>query len=263
MVKGVTTFSKSISEVAAAKVHADKEVARQWEEVSDRFRLVFADPEAAFGAMRFDAMLTDRATASERLGVLAREPASIGALRGRDGIMASRADRGARREAEANIPALGREIERYLRLREAATRRLEADETALRHRVSIDIPALSPAARVVLEKVRDAIDRNDLTAALGFALADRMAKAEIDGFNKAVSERFGERTLLSNGARDIEGALFRKVALGLPAAEREKLVTAWPMMRTAQQLAAHERTVQALKETEALRQSQRQSQVLK
>jgi len=34
-------------------------------------------------------------------------------------------------------------------------------------------------------------------------------------------------------------------------------------MRTAQQLAAHERTVAALKETEALRHTQRQGQVLK
>lgn len=263
MVKGVTTFSKSISEVAAEKVHAEKEVAKQWEEVSDRFRLVFSDPEAAFRVMGFDAVLADPAVASERLGQLAREPASIAALRGREGILASRAERQARQEAEANIPALGREIERYLRLRQAATRRLEADETALRHRVSIDIPALSSAARVVLEKVRDAIDRNDLSAALGFALADRMAKAEIDGFNKAVSERFGERTLFSNRAGDTEGAVFRKAALGLSAAEREKLSTAWSMMRTAQQLAAHERTVKALKETEALRQSQRQSQVLK
>ena len=263
MVKGVTTFSQSISDVAAEKVHADKEVARQWEEVSDRFRLVFADPEAAFCAMRFDAMLSDPATASERLGKLVREPTSMGALRGREGILASRAERQARREAEANVPALGREIERYLRLREEATRRLEADEMALRRRVSIDIPALSRAARAVLEKVRDAIDRNDLSAALGFALADRMAKAEIDGFNKAVSERFGERTLLSNGARDTDGAVFRKASLGLPAAEREQLAAAWPMMRAGQQLAAHERTVKALKETEALRQSQRQSQVLK
>ena len=192
-----------------------------------------------------------------------REPASIGVLRGRDGLLGSRADREARREAEANVPALKREIERYIRVREAATYRIEAEEKALRHRVSIDIPALSPAAGIVLEKVRDAIDRNDLSAALGFALADRMAKAEIDGFNKAVSERFGERTLLSNGARDIEGAVFSKAALGLPAAQRERLATAWPMMRTGQQLAAHERTMKALKETEALRQSQRQSQVLK
>ena len=70
MVKGVTTFSKSISDVAAEQAHAEKDVARQWEEVSDRFRLVFADPEAAFRAMRFDAVLSDPATASQRLGTL-------------------------------------------------------------------------------------------------------------------------------------------------------------------------------------------------
>jgi len=57
--------------------------------------------------------------------------------------------------------------------------------------------------------------------------------------------------------------VFKKAALGLPADEREKLAAAWPIMRAGQQLAAQERTVQALKETEALRQSQRQSQVLK
>jgi hypothetical protein len=34
-------------------------------------------------------------------------------------------------------------------------------------------------------------------------------------------------------------------------------------MRTAQQLAAHERSVEALKQTEALRQTQRLSRVLK
>ena len=76
MVKGVTTFAKSIADVAAERVHAEKEVARQWEEVSDRFRLVFADPEAAFRVMDFDAVLADPAVASERLGQLAREPAS-------------------------------------------------------------------------------------------------------------------------------------------------------------------------------------------
>ena len=263
MVKGISTFPNSLSETVAEKVHAEKDVARQWKEVTDRFRLVFADPESAIRSMKLDAILAEPSLAADPLGQLIREPEAIGVLRGRYGMFAGRIDRQARREAETNVPALRREIERYIRLREAATARLAADEKALRHRVSIDIPALSPAASRILEKVRDAIDRNDLPAALGFALADRMAKAEIDGFNKAVSERFGERTLLSTAAKDIEGTAFKKEALGLPAAERDKLAAAWPIMRAGQQLAAHERTVQALKETEALRQSQRQSQVLK
>ena len=263
MVKGITVFPKSLSESAAERAHAEKDVARQWKEVTDRFRLVFADPESAIRSMKLDAILAEPSLAADPLGQLIREPEAIGVLRGRYGMFAGRIDRQARREAETNVPALRREIERYIRLREAATYRLEADEKALRHRVSIDIPALSPAASKILEKVRDAIDRNDLPAALGFALADRMAKAEIDGFNKAVSERFGKRTLLAISARDIEGPVFNKAALGLPAPEREKLAAAWPIMRAGQQLAAHQRTVEALKETEALRQAQRQSQTLK
>jgi hypothetical protein len=103
--------------------------------------------------------------------------------------------------AEVNVPALMRDLERYLQMRESAAQRMAADEQALRQRVSIDIPALSPAARAVLERVRDAIDRNDLPAALGYALSNRETKLEIDGFNKAVTERFGERTLLTNEAR--------------------------------------------------------------
>ncbi|MGV2192136.1 hypothetical protein [Agrobacterium vitis] len=80
-------------------------------------------------------------------------------------------------------------------MREAAIKRLSTDEQAQRQRVSIDIPALSPAAQVVLERVRDAIDRNDLPAAMAYALSDREIKLEIDGFNHAVTERFGERTI--------------------------------------------------------------------
>ena len=62
---------------------------------------------------------------------------------------------------------------------------------------------------------------------------------------------------------DTGGPAFKAVSSALAPAEQQKLASAWPTMRTAQQLAAHERTVAALKETEALRQMQRQSQVLK
>ena len=77
---------------------------------------------------------------------------------------------------------------------------------------SIDIPALSPAAYRVLERVRDAIDRNDLPAALGYAISNREAKAEIDRFNKAIAARFGERTLLTDAAREPSGKVFDKAA---------------------------------------------------
>jgi hypothetical protein len=62
---------------------------------------------------------------------------------------------------------------------------------------------------------------------------------------------------------DTSGPAFKSASASLARAEREQLAAALPIMRAGQQVAAQERTVQALKETEALRQTQRQSQVLK
>lgn len=263
MVAGITRFENSVADRVGERIDADPALKKQWDEVSARFAYVFADPESAFGAMNFDAVLADRERAAQVLQKLEAEPASIGALKGRTGILAGKAEREARRVAELNVPALKRDLERYLSMRESALKRLQADEQALRQRVSIDIPALSPAARLVLERVRDAIDRNDLPAALGFALSNRETKLEIDGFNQAVTERFGERTLLTNSAREPSGKLFDKLSEGMRPEEKARLQEAWPVMRTAQQLAAHERTVQSLKQAEDLRLTQRQSPVLK
>ena len=263
MVAGIKNFAKSLPDVVEEKLHADPAVKKQWEEVSTRFRYVFAEPETAFRAMNFDAVLADRDAAKKTLDQLVSEPASIGALKGGTGILAGKTQREERRVAEVNVPALKRDIERYLKLRQSAGDKIAAEEQALRRRVSIDIPALSPDAYRVLERVRDAIDRNDLPAALGYAVSNREIKAEIDGFGKAVAERFGERTLLVNGAREATGKLFDKAAEGLPEAEKQKLAEAWPVMRTAQQLSAHERTTEALKQSEDLRLAQRQNSVLK
>ncbi len=259
MVAGVTLFARSLADVVEERLLADPALAKQWDEASTRFRYIFTDPETAFRSMNFDAVLTDAKVAKQTLDRLVSEPGSIGPLKGRAGILASRADKEARRVAEVNVPALKRDIERYLQLRQTAAERIEREEQSLRHRVSIDIPALSLAARSVLEKIRDAIARNDLAAARGHALSSREAKLEIDGFNRAVTERFGERALLANTAREPSGTLFDKAAAGLRPGEREKLHQAWPVMRAAQQIAAHERTAQTLKQAEHLRLAQRQS----
>lgn len=263
MVAGIPLDPTALDDAVEKKLLADPAVKRQWQEVSTRFRYVFADPEAAFRDMSFQAVISDRQTAKQVLDRLVAAPASIGPLSGKTGMLASKSDREARRTAEVNVPALKHDIERYLDLRQAAEERIRRDERALRRRVSIDIPALSPAALAVLERVRDAIDRNDLSAAVGYAISNREIKAEIDVFGKAVAERFGERSLLVNAARNPAGSVFEKAAEGLAPAERQKLADAWPVMCTAQQLAAHERTAETLKLSESLRQSQRQSQVLK
>lgn len=263
MVAGIMQFPGSVADSVDRKLDADPALKKQWEEVSTRFRYVFADPETAFRAMNFDAVLADNEMAKQALQKIESDVVSVGQLNGKTGMLASKEDREARRIADLNVPALKRDLDQYLRMRETAVQRLHADEQTLRQRASIDIPALSPAARVVLERARDAIDRNDLPAAMAYALSNRETKLEIDEFNKAVTDRFGERTLLTNTAREPSGKLFDKLSEGMKPEEKQQLKEAWPVMRTAQQLAAHERTTQTLKQAEELRMTQRQSSVMK
>ncbi|WOS67311.1 MULTISPECIES: Ti-type conjugative transfer relaxase TraA [Sinorhizobium] len=263
MVSGITTFAKSVDQAIEDKVAADPGLKKQWEEVSTRFHLVYAQPESAFKVVDVDAMLKDETFAKSTIAKIGSEPEHFGALKGKTGILASRADREEREKAQTNAPALARNLERYLRQRTEAERKFEVEERAVRRKVSIDIPALSPNAKQTLERVRDAIDRNDLPAGLEFALADKMVKAELEGFAKAVSERFGERTFLSLAAKDPNGQTFNSVTSGMTAGQKAEVQAAWSSMRTVQQLAAHERTTEALKQAETLRQTKSQGLSLK
>jgi len=187
-------------------------------DVSLRFRLVFADPEEAFRAVDMDAVRADPATREKTLQTLTSQPESFGAIRGRTGLMASKAQRQARARADVNVPALVLDIERYLKLRAETETRMLAEEQAVRQKLAIDIPALSPAAHQMLEKIRDAIDRNDLPAALGFTVANREIRGEIERFTSAVTERFGERAFLGVAARSADGPAFQTIAAGMTPA---------------------------------------------
>jgi Ti-type conjugative transfer relaxase TraA len=263
MVSGITTFPKSIEHAVEDRLAADPGLKKQWQEVTTRFHLVYAEPETAFKAVNVDDMLKDPARAKSTLSKIAREPESFGQLRGKTGVFAGRAEKQARDTALVSAPALARNLERYLTARAEAERKHETEERAIRLKVSVDIPALSPSARQTLERVRDAIDRNDLPAGLEYALADKMVKAELEGFARAVTERFGERSVLPLAARNADGETFQKLTAGMTATQKSEVQSAWNSMRTVQQLAAHERTTVALKEAETLRQTQSKGLSLK
>nr|WP_281397257.1 Ti-type conjugative transfer relaxase TraA [Rhizobium paranaense] len=263
MVSGITTFAKSVDQAIEDKVAADPGLKKQWEEVSTRFHLVYAQPESAFKAINVDALLKDEGAAKSTVTKIGSNPEQFGALKGKTGILASRAEKQEREKAETNAPALARNLERYLRQRAEAERKFEVEERAIRLKISIDIPALSANAKQTLERVRDAIDRNDLPAGLEYALADKMVKAELEGFAKAVAERFGERTFLPLAAKDSNGQTFNAVTSGMTAGQKAEVQSAWNSMRTVQQLAAHERTTEALKQAETLRQTKSQGLSLK
>lgn len=263
MVAGVATFSKSIEQSVEDKLVADPALQKQWEEVSMRFHHVYARPDVAFNAIDIDAMMRDPATAQSTISRINGEPESFGALRGETGMFASRADRGHRDRALANVAALAGSLGDYLRQRTDAEKRHHAEELAARKKIAVEIPAVSANAKTVLERVRDAIDRNDLPAALQYALADKMVKAELEGFAKAVSDRFGERAFLPLAAKEVNGETARRLTAGMSPSQRSEVQSAWDTMRTVQQLSAHERTVKALERTQTLRQIRSQGLSLK
>ena len=263
MVAGITTFPKSIDQAVEDKLAADPALKKQWEEVSMRFHHVYAQPEAAFKAANVDAMLSDQTTAAKTISRIAAEPESFGALKGKTGLLASRADKSDRDRALKNVRPLADSINDYLRQHSEAERRIHADEMAVRRQVALEIPALSASAKSVLERVRDAIDRNDLPAGLEYALADKMVKAELEGLAKAVTERFGERTFLPLAAKDPNGEAFQRVTLGMNTTQKSEVQQSWNTMRTVQQLSAHERTATALKQGQTLRQTRSQGLTLK
>lgn len=208
-------------------------------------------------------MLRDQETAAKTIARMAAEPEAFGTLKGKTGLLASRADKSDRDRALNNVAPLADSISDYLRQRGEAERRNRAQELAVREKAALEIPALSANAKNVLERVRDAIDRNDLPSGLEYALADKMVKAELEGFAKAVTERFGERTFLPLAAKDANGEAFQRVTSGMNAAQKSEVQQAWNTMRTVQQLSAHESSVTALKEAEALRQTKSQGLTFK
>ncbi len=263
MVAGITTFPKSIDQTVEDKLAADPALKKRWEEVSMRFHHVYAQPEAAFKAANVDAMLRDQSAAEKTIARIANEPETFGALKGKTGLLASRGDRADRDRALKNVTPLADSISDYLRQRGDAERRNHAEELAVRRQVALEIPALSSNAKSVLERVRDAIDRNDLPSGLEYALADKMVKAELEGFAKAVTERFGERTFLPLAAKDATGEAFQHVTAGMNGAQKSEVQQAWNTMRTVQQLSAYERSATALKQAETLRQTKSQGLTLK
>ncbi len=263
MVAGITTYPKSIDQAVEDKLATDPALKRQWEEVSMRFHHVYAQPESAFKAVDVDAMLRDQATAAKTITKIASEPETFGALKGKTGLLASRSEKADRDRALKNVTPLADSISDYLRQRGEAERRNQAEEIAFRRQLALEIPALSSNAKSVLERVRDAIDRNDLPSGLEYALADKMVEAELEGFAKAVTERFGERTFLPLAAKDANGEAFQRVTSGMNATQKSEVQQAWTTMRTVQQLSAHERTATALKQAETLRQTRSQGLTLK
>jgi Ti-type conjugative transfer relaxase TraA len=254
-VRGLATWAQSIPQLVEAKLQSDATLTHAWTQLRDRVAQVYQNPDGAIDAMNLSAIMSanqaERQAAQSRVvDQLGRDPEAFGAMRGRTGMLASSAARGERQRALNNVPALKDNLARYVRLRAEIADLRTVELSRERDRSRVDIPALSGSAQSVLDRIRDAIDRNDLSAALSFALADKMVKAEIDQFNKALDQRFGERAFL--GSKEAKGPAYDAAAAQVAEGDRSTLVAAWPSFNAAQRVAAYERAVS---------QTQAQSQV--
>jgi hypothetical protein len=200
-------------------------------------------------------MLKSEATAKLTIARIGGESEGFGALRGKTGVFTRRTDKQDRERALANVAALARNLERYLRSRAETELRHKMEERAVRLKASVAIPALSDNARQTLERIGDAIERNDLPASIEIALSDGQVKAELEAFTTAVNARFGERAFLAIAAKDANGHVFSSVTAGMNPTQKAEIREAWISMRTVQKLAAAARTTDALKQAETLRQT--------
>ncbi|WP_312366012.1 Ti-type conjugative transfer relaxase TraA [Ensifer sp.] len=255
MVSAITVFTKSVERAVADRLTADLNLKGIWQDVSMRFHLVYAQPEVAFAAVKIDAMLNDASLASTVLQKLAAEPQHFGALKGRTGMFASRSDKHDRDTALLNVPALARNLADYMRVRAEIERRCLAEENAVRSRLAVEIPALSPVARKALEQLREEFERDDC-ARLGGASLHPSVRTELERFSEAVSQRFGERTFLQIAAKAPDGEVFVAVTIGMTPQQKIEVHLAWDTMRTVQLLSARDRVSAGLKLSETQRQSQ-------
>lgn len=245
--RGVATWAQSIKQAVEAKMQGDATLTVHWTDINDRMKLIYDKPDDAMKAMNLTPALTgdDASAKTEQnriLDQLANNPEAYGALRGKTGLLASGAAKAERQRAVGNVAPLRKSMQDYIRLRAEIADLRTVELTRERDRQRIDIPAISSSAERVLERVRDAIDRNDIHSAMGFALADKMVKAEIDDLNKNLDNKFGNRAF--RGGAEPKGKSFDAAAAKVAPGDHAKLASAWPLFNAAQKLASHEKDLQ-------------------
>lgn len=255
MISAITVFARSVEQVVEDRIASDVGLRERWQDVSTRFQLVYAEPEFAFAAAKVDAMLKDASLAATALHKLASEPQSFGPLNGRAGMFASSADRQDRDRALLNVPALARNLADYIGARTKAEHIFEAEENAVRSRLAVEIPGLSPAAERALRQLRETLDRDE-PARLERTSLDPSVRGELERFSTAVSQRFGERTFLEVAAKLPDGEVFASVTAGMTLQQKTEVRRAWNLMRTIQEHVAHDCVAEGLKLSETKRQSQ-------
>lgn len=236
--RGRATWRLTVKQAVEAKMQGDAQLTIHWSQIQDRMSNVYEKPQEAMATMGLGkAMQGDNSVAVSIADQLARDPEAFGALRGKSGLFASSAEKAERGRALGNVPALGDQITTYVRLRAEIADLRTVELSRERDLQRIDVPAISAVGNNVLERVRDAIDRNDIDSIMAYALADKMAKGEIDRLNASLDQKFGKRAFAS---REPSGPAFEAAAAKVSQGDRAKLAAAWPLFHASKQVEAQE-----------------------
>lgn len=248
--RGIATWANSISQAVEAKLQGDATLTVHWTKINERMNFIYEKPDEAMKAMDLAPALngddaTAKAAQDRIINQLASNPEAYGAIKGKTGLLASSASKAQRQNALGHVDPLSKSMRDYVRIRAEVQDLHTGTLRQERDRQRVDVPSISNDASRTLERIRDAIDRNDLHSHLGFALSDRMVTAEIEGLNKALDEKFGANTF-SNA--EPKGKKFDAAAAKVMPEDRGKLAQSWPLFNAAHKVAVHQKA-QALAQT--------------
>jgi Ti-type conjugative transfer relaxase TraA len=182
-------------------------------EVDDRtrtLRVTYRDPEIAAGTL--DALIQTSGNDPRAVAQTLRQegPEMLGALRGREGWLASEAAKTERAQAQQAARSMLAGLDRQAAARDAAVGNHTAAVEQQRTRDAVEVPGLSGAVLTVLEDVRVALDATDrqgdgerydaqqrrreesVAGAWTAGRADPKVAGELDRFMAAVERRLGE-----------------------------------------------------------------------
>lgn len=241
--RGIATWASSIKQAVEAKVQGDATLTVHWTKINERMNFIYEKPDEAMKAMNLAPALngddaTAKAAQDRIINQLTSNPEAYGAIRGKTGLLASGAAKAQRQNALGHVDPLAKSIKDYVRIRAEVQELHTSTLRQERDRQRADVPSISSSANHTLERIRDAIDRNDLHSQLGFALSDRIVRAEIEGLNKALDQKFGANTF-SNA--EPKGKKFDAAAAKVTPEDQVKLAQAWPLFSAAQKVAAHQK----------------------
>jgi Ti-type conjugative transfer relaxase TraA len=172
----------------AAAVNGDAEVQRERRALGSYLEGAFRDPRRARLALDELVKTHGATSAAQRLSA---DPGQLGELRGRDGLLAGRAEREARIQAQRAAAAVGPAVARIGAAETGAAstyvKRLKAQRAA----EATGVPNFSAAARAAVDALASATDTPGRVEAWAKVRANPGLAGELDRFMQAVEGRFG------------------------------------------------------------------------